>query len=134
MRFSYNGDEEEPVLKAIDFVAEPGETVAVLGATGAGKSSLINLIPRFYDVHCGRITIDSVEFHNAVVPDRHGAGIRMEHKSGNLRIVNSGFINNQNGILTANFEDAELHVLNSVFSPTGRVKLAELERKMEAKR
>jgi ATP-binding cassette subfamily B multidrug efflux pump len=61
VRFSYNGDEEEPVLKAIDFVAEPGETVAVLGATGAGKSSLINLIPRFYDVHCGRITIDSVD-------------------------------------------------------------------------
>lgn len=46
------------------------------------------------------ITIDSVEFHNAVVPDRNGAGIRMEHKSGNLRIVNSGFFNNQNGILT----------------------------------
>lgn len=61
VRFSYNGDEEEPVLKAIDFVAEPGETVAVLGATGAGKSSLINLIPRFYDVHSGRITIDSVD-------------------------------------------------------------------------
>lgn len=46
------------------------------------------------------ITIDSMEFHNTVVPDRNGAGIRMEHKSGDLRIVNSGFFNNQNGILT----------------------------------
>ena len=61
VRFTYNGDEEEPVLKAINFVAEPGETVAVLGATGAGKSSLINLIPRFYDVSGGRITIDGVD-------------------------------------------------------------------------
>lgn len=46
------------------------------------------------------ITIDSVEFRNTVVPDRNGAGIRMEHKSGDLRIVNSGFFDNQNGILT----------------------------------
>ncbi|HHY55110.1 MAG TPA: ABC transporter ATP-binding protein [Chloroflexi bacterium] len=61
VRFTYNGDEEEPVLKAIDFVVEPGETVAVLGATGAGKSSLINLIPRFYDVSGGRITIDAID-------------------------------------------------------------------------
>jgi ATP-binding cassette subfamily B multidrug efflux pump len=61
VRFTYNGDEEEPVLKAINFVAEPGETVAVLGATGAGKSSLINLIPRFYDVSGGRITLDGVD-------------------------------------------------------------------------
>ncbi|MCB9116819.1 MAG: ABC transporter ATP-binding protein [Caldilinea sp.] len=61
VRFAYNGDEEEPVLKAIDFVAEPGETVAILGATGSGKSSLVHLIPRFYDVSGGRITIDGVD-------------------------------------------------------------------------
>jgi len=59
--FSYNGDEEAPVLKGIDFVAEPGETVAVLGATGAGKSSLINLIPRFYDVSAGRVILDDCD-------------------------------------------------------------------------
>ena len=46
------------------------------------------------------ITIDSVEFHDTVVPDRNGAGIRMEHKTGDLRIINSGFFDNQNGILT----------------------------------
>lgn len=61
VRFAYNGDEEAPVLKAIDFVAEPGETVAVLGATGSGKSSLIHLLPRFYDVTDGRITLDGVD-------------------------------------------------------------------------
>jgi hypothetical protein len=47
------------------------------------------------------ITIDSVEFHNAAVPDRNGAGIRAEHRSGDLRIVNSGFFDNENGILSA---------------------------------
>jgi ATP-binding cassette, subfamily B, multidrug efflux pump len=48
----------ELVLKDINLVAEPGQTVAILGATGAGKSSLVNLIPRFYDVTAGAITID----------------------------------------------------------------------------
>jgi ATP-binding cassette subfamily B protein len=61
VRFAYNGAQSDPVLKAIDFVAEPGETVAILGATGAGKSSLVNLIPRFYDVGGGRITLDGVD-------------------------------------------------------------------------
>ncbi|MEZ4643575.1 MAG: ABC transporter ATP-binding protein [Chloroflexota bacterium] len=59
--FSYNGEKHDPVLKEISFVAEPGETVALLGATGSGKSSLINLIPRFYDASAGRVTIDGVD-------------------------------------------------------------------------
>ena len=48
------------------------------------------------------ITIDSVEFHQAAVSDKNGAGIRAEHQSGDLRIINSGFFDNENGILTAN--------------------------------
>lgn len=48
----------EPVLREVNFTAEPGQTVALLGATGSGKSSIINLIPRFYDVTEGRILID----------------------------------------------------------------------------
>lgn len=47
------------------------------------------------------ITIDSMEFHQAKVKDKNGAGIRVEHKSGDLRIINSGFFDNENGILTA---------------------------------
>lgn len=56
--FAYSGDGNEPVLKNIRLVAEPGETVALLGATGAGKSTLVNLIPRFYDVSAGRVVFD----------------------------------------------------------------------------
>jgi ATP-binding cassette subfamily B protein len=59
--FSYRGSEADPALKNVSFVAEPGETVALLGATGAGKSSLVNLIPRFYDVSAGRLTIGGVD-------------------------------------------------------------------------
>ncbi len=59
--FHYNGTSDEPVLKQVDLVAEPGQTVAILGATGSGKSSLVNLIPRFYDVASGKITIDGID-------------------------------------------------------------------------
>ena len=56
--FSYRDDGGDPVLTNISFTAEPGENVAILGSTGSGKSSLVNLIPRFYDANKGRITID----------------------------------------------------------------------------
>ncbi|MGA9351430.1 MAG: ABC transporter ATP-binding protein [Anaerolineae bacterium] len=59
--FSYNGDGQESVLRDINLVAEAGQTVAILGATGAGKSSLVHLIPRFYDVTQGRVTMDGVD-------------------------------------------------------------------------
>ena len=62
--FSYSGDSHDPVLKDVTFTAEPGETVALLGATGSGKSSLVKLIPRFYDVTGGRVTIDGVDVRN----------------------------------------------------------------------
>ncbi|MGQ9925320.1 MAG: ABC transporter ATP-binding protein [Chloroflexaceae bacterium] len=48
----------EPVLKGVSFAAEPGQTVAIVGPTGAGKTTIINLIPRFYDVSRGRVTVD----------------------------------------------------------------------------
>jgi ATP-binding cassette, subfamily B, multidrug efflux pump len=59
--FSYEGDGCDPVLKGVSFTAEPGETVALLGATGAGKSSLVHLIPRFYDVSSGSVRVDGVD-------------------------------------------------------------------------
>ena len=59
--FEYPGSEHVDVLKGVNFIAEPGQTVAILGTTGAGKTSLVNLIPRFYDTTSGRITIDGVD-------------------------------------------------------------------------
>jgi ATP-binding cassette subfamily B multidrug efflux pump len=59
--FNYNNNSRDPVLRNISFVAESGQTVAILGATGSGKSSLVHLIPRFYDVTEGRVTIDGVD-------------------------------------------------------------------------
>ncbi len=59
--FSYDQKGGDPVLKGISFTAEPGQMVALLGTTGAGKSSLVNLIPRFYDVSGGRVLVDGVD-------------------------------------------------------------------------
>ncbi len=59
--FHYNGASDEPVISDINLVAEAGQTLAILGATGSGKTSLVNLVPRFYDVSSGRITIDGVD-------------------------------------------------------------------------
>jgi len=59
--FFYDGADGEKVLEDIDLEAEPGQTIAILGATGSGKSTLVNLIPRFYDVSSGSITIDGVD-------------------------------------------------------------------------
>ncbi len=65
VRFHYNGSSDYNVLEGIDLTAEPGQTVAILGATGAGKSSLIDLIPRFYDPSTGSIRIDGTDIRTA---------------------------------------------------------------------
>jgi ATP-binding cassette subfamily B protein len=59
--FNYNGAEGDPVLKKICFEAKPGEKVAILGATGSGKSTLVHLIPRFYDVSEGSVCVDGID-------------------------------------------------------------------------
>ncbi len=51
----------QPVLRGVSFTAEPGQTVAIVGPTGAGKTTIINLIPRFYDVTAGRVLIDGAD-------------------------------------------------------------------------
>ncbi len=58
VRFGYSADEE--IIKDISFVVNPGETVAIVGATGAGKSTIINLLNRFYEINSGSILIDKV--------------------------------------------------------------------------
>lgn len=59
--FAYPGETENPVLHNISFKTKPGETIAFIGSTGSGKSSLVNLIPRFYDVTLGKILVDGVD-------------------------------------------------------------------------
>ena len=59
--FSYTGDEKDWVLKDVSFVIEPGQSVAFVGATGAGKSSILNLIGRYYDIQKGTIRMDGVD-------------------------------------------------------------------------
>src|SRR6185312_637890 len=57
--FSYRPG--EPVIEDLSLVAEPGSTVAIVGPTGAGKTTLVNLLMRFYDVDSGRILVDGVD-------------------------------------------------------------------------
>ena len=76
--FRYHQENEQPVLSSVSFIAEPGQSVALLGATGAGKTTLANLVPRFYDPICGRILLDGTDIrsikqdsvlqHIAIVP------------------------------------------------------------------
>ncbi len=61
--FSYPGSQQQ-VLEHINLTIHPGETVAVMGATGCGKSSLVQLIPRFYDVSSGEVLVDGVDVRN----------------------------------------------------------------------
>ena len=73
---SFGYDPLNPVLHNVSLTAKPGEMVALVGATGSGKSSLVSLIPRFYDVTSGKITIDSTDIRDATLASlRHDIGI-----------------------------------------------------------
>ena len=75
--FAY--DDGEPVLRGASFTAEPGRTVAILGATGSGKSSLVHLIPRFYDATSGRVLVDGIDVRELRQEDlRRGIGIALQ--------------------------------------------------------
>lgn len=65
--FGYN--EEETILKDVSFEAEPGETVAIVGATGAGKTTIINLLMRFYDINEGSIKLDGIDIREMKMAD-----------------------------------------------------------------
>jgi ATP-binding cassette, subfamily B, multidrug efflux pump len=58
---SFSYDPEQPLLEGLSLVARPGQTVAIVGPTGAGKTTLVNLVERFYEVSAGRITLDGVD-------------------------------------------------------------------------
>jgi ATP-binding cassette subfamily B protein len=87
--FSYGEDGGLPVLSNVNFTAEPGETVAILGATGSGKSTLVHLIPRFYDVDQGSVTIDGKDVREVTLDSlRKAVGINLQETilfSGTIR-------------------------------------------------
>ncbi len=68
VEFRYPGA-EEPVLSGISFAAGPGEVTAIVGSTGAGKSTLVNLVPRFYDVTAGAVLVDGVDVRELAQED-----------------------------------------------------------------
>jgi len=70
VNFGYIGS-EQPVLSNISFTAESGQTTAIIGGTGSGKSTILNLIPRLYDVTSGSITIDGVDIRNLPQSELH---------------------------------------------------------------
>jgi ATP-binding cassette, subfamily B, multidrug efflux pump len=77
--FAYGGVDGEPILSNVTFTAEAGETIAILGATGSGKSTLIHLIPRFYDVSSGRITFDGIDLRDLELRSlRSSVGIALQ--------------------------------------------------------
>lgn len=65
-------DADSPVLSGISFTAEPGQTTAFIGSTGSGKSTLISLIPRFYDVSAGQVLVDGVDVRDLRLKDLYG--------------------------------------------------------------
>ena len=65
-------DADSPVLSGINFTAEPGQTTAFIGSTGSGKTTLIGLIPRFYDVTAGQVLIDNVDVRDMRLRDLSG--------------------------------------------------------------
>jgi len=78
--FRYGGDtEEQNVLRRISFVAKPGELIGIIGGTGSGKTSLVNLVPRFYDVTEGAVLVDGVDVREYSQHDlRDGIGMVMQ--------------------------------------------------------
>src|SRR5690606_27202181 len=58
---SFSYDTDKPLIEDMNLVADPGHTIAIVGPTGAGKTTLVNLIMRFYELNSGRITLDGVD-------------------------------------------------------------------------
>lgn len=98
--FRYPGAEED-VLTDISFTAKPGETTAIIGSTGSGKSTLVNLIPRFYDVTEGKITLDGVDIRDVT---QHELRERLGYVPQKAALFSGTIASN---ILFANPEDSE---------------------------
>lgn len=103
VRFSYVPGEE--VLKGISFKAEPGETIAFVGATGAGKSTVINLLSRLYDVDSGSILLDQHDIKEYKIKDlREHIGVVLQDV-----FLFAGTIRDNIRLMSPNFTDAEIY-------------------------
>ncbi len=77
--FSYDGKEESLVLEHLNFTVEPGQTVGIIGATGSGKTSLVQMIPRLYDVVSGSVLVDGVDVREySLAHLRNGVGMVLQ--------------------------------------------------------
>ena len=103
-------DADEDVLSNINFIAEPGKTTAIIGSTGSGKSTVVNLIPRFYDVTNGEILLDGINIKNI--------------KQRDLR-ASIGFVP-QKGILFSGTIESNIKYSNSEMSDEQMIEAAEI--------
>jgi ATP-binding cassette subfamily B protein len=119
--FSYDG--RGPVVRDVDFEVQPGQTVAFLGGPGSGKSSVVHLIPRFYEVSSGRVTMDGIDVRDAtLVSLRANVGIVLQDVFAFSATIRD---NIAYGVDEAPLEDvvraakiAELHEFSSKSCPT----------------
>ena len=80
-KFAFADSKGESILENIKFTAEPGEMVAIIGSTGTGKSTIVNLMPRFYDVTEGFVKIDDKDVRQYSLKNlRDGIGMVLQHK------------------------------------------------------
>ena len=112
--FKYHPDGAEYVLKNISLIANPGETVAVIGATGSSKSTLVQLIPRLYDVSKGNILVDDVGLHDYTLQNlRSGVSMVLQQNelfSGTIRQnLKWGNVNATDEEIIAAAKDAQAH-------------------------
>jgi ATP-binding cassette subfamily B protein len=112
--FKYHPDGAEYVLKNISLIANPGETVAVIGATGSSKSTLVQLIPRLYDVSKGNILVDDVGLHDYTLQNlRNGVSMVLQQNelfSGTIRQnLKWGNVNATDEEIIAAAKDAQAH-------------------------
>src|SRR5512142_1676627 len=76
---SHEYEDDVPVLKDVSFIAQPGQTIAIVGPTGAGKTTIINLLPRFYDVSAGAVRIDDIDVRDVTAESiRRQVGIVLQ--------------------------------------------------------
>lgn len=105
VRFQYVKD--TPILKGVDFEIPPGRTVAVVGATGAGKSTLVNLLLRYYDVNSGRITLDGVDIKDLALDDLRGRfGLVLQEDFLFAGTVRDNLVMERDGVTDGSLEEA----------------------------